>query len=76
MNYTIRLFESKNDMDKYIKNDEYGFKLPYLCFGVEFREVSNGNYTYALHYNNSGTKGDEEVPFTNFPSSDPLLTQD
>ena len=44
-------FDSVKQMEKYIKNKNYGTKeRPLICFGMSFEEKGESSYRYSLHY--------------------------
>ena len=44
-------FSSVKQMEKYIKDKNYGKKgRPLICFGISFEEKGESSYSYSLHY--------------------------
>ena len=64
-------FSSNEELDNYVKSDDYGSEeKPLLCFGIQFSEKNN-KYEYSLHYFDSAMdEGVQDVPDGRAPAND------
>ena len=46
-------FENDDKMNDYMRSKDYGANetIPAICFGVSFKQQTNGQYIYSLRYN-------------------------
>jgi hypothetical protein len=49
--FTLKPFESKEDMDAYISAKDHGYVVPGLCFGFAIHEKSNSSYELEMMLN-------------------------
>ena len=68
-------FDSKDNLTSYVKSQHYGANqtFPQLCFGVNLKKISEGNYNYSLSYFDSIIpRAIRDIPTTLTESIDPF----
>ena len=65
MNWNVQLIESDDEIDKLVRDFDYGTSsIPWFCFGVSFNE-EGPDYNYSLRFNMSTRNDLTEVPQSN-----------
>jgi len=59
-----KLFDSFEEIDDYVRTNDYATGDRRLCFGVVVTKNSNHEYEYHLRWNISRLLGNEDIPKT------------
>ena len=62
-NFTIKLFDSKDELWSYIGNDYYGLdRMPAICFGFRVFENAKNNFEVELFFNDLTPVNYKSIP--------------